>query len=114
MAAPMLATYRYPAAGAPPSLAQMRKLDQVVVDIDTDAANANEDPVVITHNLQLAPADGTDGRPEVQVTRLVNAAALTDLKVGFTSLNTLTLTKAILTRAATFRVTIRRPNTIYR
>lgn len=124
MAAPMLAAYVYPTIGATtvpgnvPTLAQMRKLNEVIVDITTDDGNVNESPVAIVHNLALSPADGSDGRPDVLVTKLTSAmTVLADLKIGFTNLNTITFTKNAISQAgasAVFRVCIKRPNSIER
>jgi len=114
--AAMLITYLYPNGSSAPSLAQMRKFNAMVLTLTTDAAGANEGATAIVHNMQLAPADGSDGRPEVQITKLTCGTALTDLSIAFTDLNTVTFTKIItgVNTAATFRVTIRRPNSIDR
>jgi hypothetical protein len=120
----MLAAYVYPTTGATtvpanvPTLARMRKLNEVIVDITTDDANVNESPVAIVHNMALAPADGSDGRPNVLVTKLTSAmTALADLKIAFTDLNTITITKNAISQAGAvgvFRVYIKRPNSIER
>jgi hypothetical protein len=108
-------TYRYPNGATVPTLAQMRKFSMQVFDLHTDAG-AKEDLTDVAHNLQLAPADGSDGRPEIQITKLANGTVLTDLSVAFLNLNTLRFTKIIkgANTAADFRVIVRRPQTIGR
>jgi hypothetical protein len=108
-------TYLYPVAGSAPSLARMRRNNAMVLNLVTEAG-AKEDATAIVHNLQLSPADGSDGRPEVQITKLASGIVLTDLSVAFTNLNTLTFTKIIkgANTGATFRVVIRRPQSIGR
>jgi hypothetical protein len=110
----MLLTYRYPNGASAPTLAQMKKKNTMVVDVTTDDGNVNESPVDITHNLALAPADGSDGRPDVLITKLVSAATvLCDLRVTYKDLNTITLTKIIGPSVAgasgVFRVIVKRP-----
>ena len=126
MAAPMLASYVYPTVGSSlvaanvPTLARMRKLNEVIVDITTDAGNANESPVTIAHNLQLPgpPFGTTDPRPDVLVTKLTSGmTVLADLGVTFPDGNSITLTKNAVSvggASGLFRVYIKRPQTFGR
>ena len=113
MAAAMTKTYRYPpsvAGGAvDPTAAQMIGHDRVVVDIASDAGNANESPVTVTHNMGLAKADGTDGTPEVFVSALVAGATQSGLSMAFNDANSLIFTKIVTGIAYTWRVVIKRP-----
>jgi hypothetical protein len=108
-------TYRYPNGASVPTAAQMRRFSEQVFDLHTDAG-AKEDATAVAHNMQLAPADGSDGRPEVQITKLACGTVLTDLSVAFTNLNTLTFTKIIkgANTAADFRIVVRRPQSMSR
>ena len=110
-------TYLYPVAGSAPTLARMRKCSMMVFQLTTDAGGGpKEDDTPVVHNLQLSPADGSDGRPEVQITKETCGTVLTDLSVAFTDLNTLTFKKVIkgANTAAIFRVVVKRPQTIGR
>ncbi len=117
--AAMVKTYRFPPAVAggavDPTAQQMVGYNRVVVDVASDAAGANEDPVAIGHHLGCATADGSDGSPEVNVKAIVADVALTNLSAAFTDADTVTLTKIIQgggNTAFTWRVVIERPHSI--
>jgi hypothetical protein len=70
----------------------------------------------ITHNMGLAPADGSDGRPDVKIISASGGATAALPIVAFASLNTFTMVPSATggTTQHTFRVYIRRPHTIGR
>lgn len=110
-------TYQYPppvagtAVGPTPTQMGAGHFNKVVADV----AFASADTVAtITHGMQLVPADGTLGIPDVSVIQLA-AGALGPLPIiAFPTLNTITIDRAATgaTLTATYRVTIRRPHSL--
>ena len=107
--------YLYPVAGSAPTAAQMTRVNEKIFNLVTEAG-AKEDNTPVVHSLNLAPADGSDGRPEVQITKLASGTVLTDISVAFTDKDTVTFTKIIkgANTGATFRVVVRRPTSLSR
>lgn len=111
----MTVTYRWPGVVAPSA---GHRYSMVVCDV-VCGAGANDDPTVITHNFNLSPADGTDGRPMVDFffTAADAAAAVTiGPKFAFTTKDTITVT-AINKGVAmgwTARIAMMRPHSLIR
>lgn len=117
-AAPGTVTYRYPPAVAggavAPTQAQVALLSEVSFDL---AMPDNASATAVVHNFNLAPADGSSGTPQVHAIATVLGAAPATLGIAFTDANTLTFTQSPNAGAGngcTWRVTVKRPNTITR
>ena len=110
----MTVTYQHPAATSP-TIAQMTRRNTVVANVVTGAA-ANEDDTDVIHSLNLTPADGSNGRPEITITCLANGTVLTALSAAFKDKDTITLTKIIkgANTGATYQVVIKRPHSLVR
>lgn len=105
--------YIYPVAGAvAPTALQSLGCNSVVASAAYAAGDA--DATDIVHNLNLSPADGTLGIPEVSVIATAQGSALTVPKIAFKDKDTITVTKAIsgANTDVTWRFTIRRPHTL--
>lgn len=113
----MAVTYRWPGAAAPSA---GHRYSMVQCDVVCQGFGGNNDDTVLTHNFNLDPADGSDGRPMVMAFLTV-ADAAGAFTIGpyfaFTSKDTMTI-KAINKNGAnsgwTARVTMMRPNSIIR
>lgn len=109
-------TYISPVGGPlAPTALQAQNANTVVAQIAFGAA-ADDDDTVITHNLNLTPADGTLGIPEVDVIATALGVVMSLPKIAYTSKDSITVSKTIKApdSSATWRFTIKRPHTLTR
>ncbi len=109
MATTCTVTYVWPVAGStPPTAAQARQHNSVVVDVAFIAA---DQACVITHNMQLPNATGLNGIPKISY--VFTAAGVVSFTpfFAFTSATTITVDKNLTTAnsTGTARIVIERP-----
>jgi hypothetical protein len=97
-----------------PTITVMRSHDEVCADLVFAAADG--DPTTITHAMDLNPADGSVGQPEVSIVAIAAGTALTLPVVAYLSKDAITILKSIIAAntGVTWRVTIRRPHSLGR